>query len=419
MADTAPDRAQLLLELIRDVTSTLDLQEVLDRSLAAVRRVIEFDGGSIQLIDGGALRMVAAVPAAPPEAYRFRLPIGEGFGGHVAKTGEVVYSPDATVDPRAHPEGRQKASTAGIRSYFAAPLIVHGRPIGIIQIDSLTEDAFPPERQGDVLAFLPSVSAAVQNALLFQREHDALARQQDSERLKHDFLAVISHELRTPLTAILGFSGTLSNRARSLDPELVIAMAERIERAGRRLGALMDDLLDLSRLERGELDVARSPTELATVVHRLATERPDDDRLRLTVDLAGDLPAVLADAHRVHQVLTKLVDNAFKFSPDGTPVRIEGRRVDGHRVELVVVDSGHGIPAAELDRVFEPFFQLESPMTRLVGGMGTGLYLAREICAAIGGVLEVESTLGAGSRFRMVLPIAPVRSVSDTEEQAV
>ena len=178
-------------------------------------------------------------------------------------------------------------------------------------------------------------------------------------------------------------------------------MAERIERAGRRLGALMDDLLDLSRLERGELDVARSPTELAAVVHRLATERPDDDRLRLTVDLAGDLPAVLADAHRVHQVLTKLVDNAFKFSPDGTPVRIEGRRVDGHRVELVVVDSGHGIPAAELDRVFEPFFQLESPMTRLVGGMESPWATATQ---TFGRMVPSQAPTSAGPLTSSTLP---------------
>src|SRR5258708_7680322 len=190
MAEPPPDRSRLLLELIRDVTSTLDLQEVLDRSLAALRRLIDFDGGSIQLIDGGALRMVAADPAAPPDAYQFRLPIGEGFGGRVAATGEVVYSPDATVDERAHPEGRQKASTAGVRSYLAAPLIVHGRPIGVIQIDSLTVDAFPSDRQATLLAFLPSVSAAVQNALLYASERDAVRRKEEGDRLKHDFLAV-------------------------------------------------------------------------------------------------------------------------------------------------------------------------------------------------------------------------------------
>src|SRR3979411_969330 len=178
MAEPAPDRSRVLLELIRDVTSTLDLQGVLDRSLVAIRRLIDFDGGSIQLIDGRALRMVAADPPAPPEADQFRLPIGEGFGGRVAATGEVVYSPDATIDERAHPEGRRKASTAGVRSYFAAPLISQGRPIGIIQIDSLTVDAFPPERQETVLAVLPSRSAAGQNALLYSRARDALQRQQ-------------------------------------------------------------------------------------------------------------------------------------------------------------------------------------------------------------------------------------------------
>ncbi|MCU1462804.1 MAG: multi-sensor hybrid histidine kinase [Acidimicrobiales bacterium] len=414
MAAPAPDRSRALLELIRDVTSTLDLQAVLDRSLAAIRQLIDFDGGSIQLIDGGALRMVAADPPAPPEAFQFRLPVGEGFGGRVAATGEVVYSPDATIDERAHPEGRRRASTAGVRSYFAAPLISQGRPIGVIQIDSFTVDAFPPDRQEAVLAFLPSVSAAVQNALLFSRERDALQRQQQTDRLKHDFLAVISHELRTPLTAILGFAATLASRARSLDPEMVVQMAARIERAGLRLGVLMDDLLDLSKIERGELEVLRSPTALHGIVERVMTERAGRAD-RVTVVLDDDLPAVLADAHRVYQVLTKLLDNALKFSADDAEVRIEGRRIDAHRVGLAVVDRGPGIAEGDVERLFEPFLQIEDPMTRTFGGMGTGLYLAREICAAIGGTLEVESTVGEGSRFTMVLPVSPVRPVTDAE----
>jgi signal transduction histidine kinase len=414
MAAPAPDRSRALLELIRDVTSTLDLQAVLDRSLAAIRQLIYFDGGSIQLIDGGALRMVAADPPAPPEAFQFRLPVGEGFGGRVAATGEVVYSPDATIDERAHPEGRQRASTAGVRSYFAAPLISQGRPIGVMQIDSFTVDAFPPDRQEAVLAFLPSVSAAVQNALLFGREREALQRQQETDRLKHDFLAVISHELRTPLTAILGFAGTLASRARMLDAEMVVQMAARIERAGLRLGVLMDDLLDLSKIERGELEVLRSPTALRGIVERVMTERAGRAD-RVTVVLDDDLPAVLADAHRVHQVLTKLLDNALKFSPDDAGVRIEGHRIDAHRVGLAVVDRGPGIAEVDVERLFEPFLQIEDPMTRTFGGMGTGLYLAREICAAIGGTLEVESTVGEGSRFTMVLPVSPVRPVTDAE----
>src|SRR5258705_13804960 len=115
MAEPPPDRSRLLLELIRDVTSTLDLQEVLDRSLAAIRRLIDFGGGSIQLIDGGALRMVAADPPAPPEAYQFRLPIGEGFGGRGAATGEVVYSPGRTLRERAHPAIPKRAATPVVR----------------------------------------------------------------------------------------------------------------------------------------------------------------------------------------------------------------------------------------------------------------------------------------------------------------
>jgi signal transduction histidine kinase len=398
------DESRLLLELTRKVSSTLDLQAVLDQSLAALRQLLDFDGGSIQLVDDGRLRLMAADPAAPAEAYEFRLPLGQGFGGRVVVSGEPVYSPDATVDLRAHPVGRAKASTPGVRSWFGAPLIFHGRVIGVVQIDSHLVDAFSPEAQALVLSFVPTMSAAVQNALLYRQERDALSRTNEFEKLKHDFVSLVSHELRTPLTAVTGFAATLSRHAHQLRPEAVAEMGSRIEAASRRLGLLVSDLLDISGIQRGALDVVVTTVSVDATIAQLVEERVAPQH-NLVVDIEPNLPPVHADPERLSQVLWKLVDNARKFSPDGSLIRVRAVRGDAH-VMIAVDDEGRGIPPEHLARVFEPFFQVEEALTRSAGGLGTGLYLARQICEAMGAHLDVESEPGRGSTFTVRLPVA-------------
>lgn len=169
--------ARALLELSREVTGTVDLQEVLDRSFTALHRLLDFDGGAIQLIDDGALVAVAAVPELSDAAREVRIPIGQGVSGTIAATGEPVYIPDITVDERVHPEGRKAGlSPGGVRSYFGVPLIMGGAPIGVVQVDSPEIDAFDDESRHTVLAFVPTIAAAVIQARALDRERDALGR---------------------------------------------------------------------------------------------------------------------------------------------------------------------------------------------------------------------------------------------------
>lgn len=393
----AKPKRLISFSLSREVTNTLDLQEVLNGSLRALRRLIDFDGGSIQLITDGALRLVASDPAAPKEVYDFRLPLGHGFGGKVAQSGEPIYSADATVDPRADPVGRKKASVPGVRSYFAAPLIMRGEPIGIVQIDSMVVDAFSEEDQALVLSFLPTIAAAVQNALLFDQERESLEKLRDLDRLKHDFIALISHELRTPLTSVTGFAETIEHRGKDLAPQLVSDMAHRIGEAGERLRHLVDELLDLSKLERGELEMKTVPTDLQRLIRSLAEPAGNID-----VTLPSTLPKIRTDPHRLTQVLNLLVENARKFSPPDSPVHLSAAVMDG-RVSVTVSDHGPGIPSDMVEKVFEPFFQLEEAMTRTSRGIGVGLYFVREMCEAMGAKVAVESEVGRGSSFTVHL----------------
>jgi GAF domain-containing protein len=163
--DRPAQRVRLLLELARNVTQATDLQTVLDRSLAALRLIVDFDGGSIQLLDRGALRIAAGIPQPTTEALAFRLPPGNGLGGWVVSTGLPLYCPDATTDLRASPGGLARAAVSGVRSYLGAPIILGGETIGVVQINSSIVDAYTEDEQFHVLAFIPTIAAGIQNAL--------------------------------------------------------------------------------------------------------------------------------------------------------------------------------------------------------------------------------------------------------------
>jgi len=399
------DEGRLLLDLTREVTSSLDLQDVLDKSLRSLRRLIDFNGGSIQLISDGYLQMVAGDPQPPPEAFEFRLPLGEGFGGRVAATGEVIYSADATTDQRAHPEGRRRASVAGTHSWFGAPLIVHGETIGIVQLDDLEVDHFPPPVQARILSFLPIVSAAVQNALLFGREKEAVARLQELEGLKRDFAAAVSHELRTPLTVVQGFAEILASGAIASDDAELRHIGERIEHAARRLEGMITDVLLIAGIEGAPRAVQLASTDVGELLERVR-QAGDHGTHEVVLAIDPDLPAAHTDPARLGDVVEKLLDNAQKFSEPGSRVTLRATSEEG-AVVVTVADLGPGIPADMLERVFEPFVQLDSSLSRPAGGLGTGLFLVRSIGMAVGASVTVDSTEGEGSTFAVRLPAAP------------
>ena len=396
-------RGRLLLDLSRRVSGSLDLQDVLDAAFAAMRALIEFRGGAIQLIDDGYLVAVATDPPATAEARSVRIPVGQGVSGAIAATGEPIYIPDITEDERVFPAGRARGVSIGVRSYFGVPLIVGGAPIGVVQIDAPEVDAFGDDARDVVIAFAPSIAAAVQNARLFEREQQAVIDLREAQRMQRDFLAVVSHELRTPLTAISGFAETLRARASGLSPEDVADVGERIERSSRRLERLILDLLDISQLERTRLAVNLQPADLEAVVRQVVSDMALADRVR--VEVAEGLPAARADDRRVRQILEHLLDNARKFSPDGSEVEVRLER-DGDFLALSVADQGAGIPVDVQSRVFERFFQVESSSTRRAGGLGVGLYLVQRLCELMGASVDVASVEGVGTQFTVRIPVA-------------
>jgi signal transduction histidine kinase len=401
---TIVEESRLLLDLSRDVTGSLDLQAVLDKSLGALRKLIDFGGGAIQLIDGDALVAAATDPPASEDAKNLRIPVGRGVSGTIAKTCEPIYIPDIAVDPRVHWRGRTEGVSGGVRSYFGAPLIMSGAAIGVVQIDAPRVDAFTQESRALVLAFLPTIAAAVQNAQTYEREQRTVAELREAERLHADFLAVVSHELRTPLTSLSGFASLLAERVDSLDRNLIAESGQRIYRAGQRLERLIADILDLSRIEHGVLRTTISPVTCEPLLREVAADVQKTHEVRF--DVPAYIPLVLADADRLRQVFANLLGNAAKFSPAGSTIEVAVRPTPD-TVEVSILDHGKGIPADKLEKIFTRFFQVEPATTRQQGGLGIGLYLVKQLCDRIGATVRVQSVCDEGSTFTVSLRRAP------------
>jgi two-component system, OmpR family, phosphate regulon sensor histidine kinase PhoR len=227
------------------------------------------------------------------------------------------------------------------------------------------------------------------------------------EKVRREFVANVSHELRTPLTAIRGYAETLSDPG-ALDSGRVSEFAQVIHRHARRLQALIEDLLDLSSIEQGQsrLDLGAIPlqetvSQVETMVRPLVAGKHQS----LRVSVPSSLPRIRADRDRLAQVLINLLDNAVKFTPEGGSIFVQAD-VDQGRIALDVRDTGIGIPPEDLPRIFERFYRVDRSRDRREGGTGLGLAIAKHLTLAMGGTIDVQSSPGSGTSFRLTFPSA-------------
>jgi len=247
-----------------------------------------------------------------------------------------------------------------------------------------------------------------------EREARALAQVNEELRrldeLKSEFLAMVSHELRTPLTAIIGYSRLLIRQAHGQLNDKQLEHQEAIYRSALRLSDLINDLLDVSRLEAGRVELAPRPTRVRQIVDQaisIVTVAAQAKHIRVENDVSPELAPVNADSTRFQQVLVNLIGNGVKFTPAGGRVVVSATP-HGDQAWITVQDSGVGIAKEELARIWDPFYQVESPLRRRHGGSGLGLTIVRRLVELHGGVVRAESDgPGRGSRFTFTLPIAP------------
>ncbi len=225
------------------------------------------------------------------------------------------------------------------------------------------------------------------------------------EKIRAEFVANVSHELKTPLTAIKGFVETLKTSAKD-DPAALVRFLDIIDKQTQRLENLVNDLLILSSIESNEVKMHFMSEPLSKIIYpviALQKKTIEDKGHQVKVDIAGDLPNVLVDRQRMEQVFLNLLDNAVKFTPPGGNISITAQWEKPY-VRIEVKDNGVGIPAEHLSRVFERFYRVDKARSREAGGTGLGLAIVRQIVNAHQGKIEVESTSGAGSTFRIFLP---------------
>jgi signal transduction histidine kinase len=386
------DHSRLLLELSRHIVATLDLQEVFARSIEAFRRAVPFETALIRLLEDGTLLTAAMAPEGA-DALQVRIPADQGLAGTVASSVDPVYVADLTAAQAADPSALALGAGTPIRSYLGIALAdAHGF-LGVLELGSREPGAFSGDQVSAAVQLAPSVAIAVRNA-----QSAAPAREPAglSQILDQDFISVVAHELRTPLAVVLGCAETMAAKAASLEPSVVEDLSRRTVAAGHRLERLIADLFDMSRIRNGTLTLTPVPTSLRSIVARAAGDAPQS--LRLSTEIEDGLPLVAVDPNRLVQVLRILLDNAWKHAGEHAEVTVRAARSDDG-VCIEVSDEGPGIAPEILHKVFDPFVQAEEPMTRSVGGLGIGLFLARGICRLMGAAIDVDARCGGGTTF--------------------
>lgn len=328
----------------------------------------------------------------------------------------VVYQAiDGMMPVRVDFTSARERLSAGILTHFdpalvagyAVPLRVRGTVFGVMLVGQQEGQTPLGDEMTDFIRTAGvNVSVALQTAVLYQEAQETAEKLQEVDKLKNQFMANMSHELRTPLNSIIGFSRVI---LKGIDGPLTNMQATdltAIYESGKNLLDLINDILDISKIDAGKMEMIFEPTDIPEIVQNVMTtiaEPLKDTAVKLIADLPEGLPTVLADGRRIRQVLTNIVGNATKFTEHGY-IKISAT-YDAYEVAVSVEDTGVGIPEDRKHAVFEKFEQVDSSSTRRYGGTGLGLPLSREFIRLHGGDMGFESVAGEGSRFFFSLPI--------------
>ena len=440
--DEGNEELRAINRIISTITGVLDLQELLERVLVETLDIVGLEGGRICL----------AAPDETLELAAHRTPSGEtipDLTNHGVKVGDCMCgesvrngSPLILRNRREVLEHAAKNGIGGESIHFHAafPLVTAGRRVGVLCLFTHTGKK-PMERRLKLLETVTGqVALGIENARLYEttRRHAvelernvaertrelALAKEraEAADHLKSAFLATMSHELRTPLNSIIGFTGViLQGLAGPLNPEQTKQL-EMVRGSARHLLALINDVLDISKIEAGQLQVARERFDLrASIAKVTGIVQPLAEKkgLKLCVNLSDELGQAFGDQRRMEQILLNLLNNAIKFTDRGevafTAKPVPGGKSPGGtpaplNIELSVSDTGMGIKPEDQAILFEPFRQIDSGLGRIHEGTGLGLSICRKLLDMMGGTIHVQSRLGQGSTFTIRLP-------QETEQQ--
>ena len=394
------------------VSSTLDLETVLTRIVSHAVQLSGTDGGAIYEYDEQSeeflLRatdhmeeeLINALRANPPR-------LGDGVVGRAAATREPVEVPNILEERTYAPRMRQMLERFGFRASLAVPLLREDQIIGGLVVRRKSSGEFRPEVIELLKTFATQSVLAIQNARLFREIEEKSREIEAANRHKSEFLANMSHELRTPLNAIIGFSEVLQERLFGELNEKQAEYTDDILTSGRHLLSLINEILDLSKVEAGRMELELATFDLPLAIDNARTfvrERATKHGINLDVKVDERLGDFVGDERKIKQILLNLLSNAVKFTPEGGRIGISARQVDGS-VEISVSDTGIGIAPQDQPKIFEEFRQVGSDYAHKSEGTGLGLTLAKKFVELHGGRIWVESEVGKGSTFTFTLPI--------------
>jgi signal transduction histidine kinase len=399
--------------------STFDLQTVFAALLESAARLCEGHMSWIFERDGDILRYrasyghTAEVHKRIEEYFKpLQVPVERGnVVGRAASEAALVHLPDVLADPEYTWGHAQKIG--GYRASLGAPLLREGKVLGVLFVAKTVPQPFTNKQIELVKTFADQAVIAIENTRLIdelrQRTDDLSDKSRqlaEASQHKSQFLANMSHELRTPLNAILGYTELILDSIYGDMPEKARAVLDRVQRNGRHLLGLINDVLDLSKIEAGQLVLGLADYSLKNVVETVYTaveQLAKEKKLAFTIDVAPNLPGGHGDERRLTQVLLNLTGNAIKFTDQGA-VAIKASATNGS-FEVAVRDTGPGISAADQAKLFQEFQQADNSITRKKGGTGLGLAISKRIIEMHGGRIWVESIPGQGSTFAFTLPV--------------
>ena len=308
----------------------------------------------------------------------------------------------------------------GAKTELAVPLMLRGEVIGVLGVKREETEDWADEEVSAVEAVADQVSRALENARLSKEQEKTIEQLQEIDQLKSEFLTSMSHELRTPLNSIIGFADVLIQGIDGDLPELAMNDIKLIHNSGQHLLALINDILDLSKIEAGKMELVRHPLSIEESMNDVlaaSSSLVKDKPVEILVDIVPDLPPVDADKLRLNQILLNLISNAAKFTHEGTitlKAEIDDEAPD--KMCIAVIDTGIGIPAEKLETIFDRFRQADNSTTRQYGGTGLGLAISVNLTQLHGGELKVKSEVGVGSEFCFTIPLA-LEQTPDIEDE--
>jgi signal transduction histidine kinase len=391
--------------------SSFDLQAVLDTLTVSAARHCEAQMAAIvRQKDTGSYYFATSYGiSADSNNYFKSVVIKAGRGtvvGRALQEGRTVQVPDVLADPEYTWSEAQERT--GLRSVLAVPLLREGHPIGVFVLARSVTRPFTDKQVEVVTTFADQAVIAIENVRLFDEIQDKSRQLGEASQHKSQFVASMSHELRTPLNAIIGLTEMMVKNAARLGTEKAQEPLQRVNRAGTHLLGLINQVLDLSKIEAGKLEFNLQTVQLAPLIKEVigtAGQLAEQNKNRLVVDAQENLGALTVDPMRLRQILLNLLSNACKFTKAGE-VKLAARKVSNGSsfVEFAVSDTGIGMTAEQQAKLFEEFSQADATTAQKFGGTGLGLAITRKLARMMGGDVTVTSEPGKGSVFTVRLP---------------